>query len=101
MNWPSEYSRSSSISSGSNFYPVSLDNTEDDDDTDREDVIISEYLEESDKSGHVHTSLGRPSWLEREMVERKQAQSQGSPEKRPSSRSSGLSRKKTQEIIHL
>ena len=143
-NWSTEYSRSSSISSSSNFYPISLEDTDDQDQEDNEGVLISEYISDDDLKAdflkpdpNPEISKGinpssavvstRPSWLEREMSERKRSQSQeqksreqklqsqeqqqqqyqNSPEmqeKRPSSRV-GVNqelknlRRKTQEII--
>ena len=142
-NWSTEYSRSSSISSSSNFYPISLEDT-DQDQEDNEGILISEYISDDDLKADClkpdpnpgiskginpssAVSSSRPSWLEREMSERKRSQSQeqksreqklqsqeqqqqkyqNSPEmqeKRPSSRS-GVNqelrnlRRKTQEII--
>ena len=95
-NWSTEYSRSSSISSSSNFYPISLD-TDQDNESDT-GAMISEYVSEDDLKAEVsnldHPNPGqgsrignnnpssavscssRPSWLEREMSERKRSQSQ-------------------------
>ena len=90
-NWSTEYSRSSSISSSSNFYPISLEDTDQDKESDT-GVMISEYVSEDDLKAEVsnldHPNAGqgsrignnnpnpRPSWLEREMSERKRSQSQ-------------------------
>ena len=90
-NWSTEYSRSSSISSSSNFYPISLEDTDQDNESDT-GVMISEYVSEDDLKAEVsnldHPNAGqgsrignnnpnpRPSWLEREMSERKRSQSQ-------------------------
>ena len=51
-NWSTEYSRSSSISSSSNFYPISLEDT-DQDQEDNEGVLISEYISDDDLKTEV------------------------------------------------
>ena len=87
-NWGTDYSRSSSMSSASNFYPISLENDQNEDTESDTGVRISEYLSDDeikevfkpDPVKEKSRTQSKPSWLEREMTERKQFQN--SPERK-------------------